>query len=1282
MKSIRLLILSLFALLAVLPIANAQTTSATVTGLLTDPTGGAIVGAKVQLTNDLSKQVNEFTTDSGGRFEFQVTAGDYTFHVAQAGFKAYEQKVNVVQTERFDMHEIKLTVGDVATSVEVTAAIAHVQTDSSDRTIAVNQTQIEDTPSAGRNFLNILRSLPGSAMTTTSDGRGGTGAAGGGTGGNSAVNGAAGQLLVTLDGIVSQDSGAPGTGGYQAPSMDAVGEVQLMISNYTSEYGARNGGQMNVTIKNGTNQFHGTVYYYKRHEMFDANEWFNNKNTVTINGIPGQATPKPIYRWSNPGGTIGGPLYIPGKFNKNRDKLFFFYSEDDMTHTGTNGPNHYTMPTALERAGNFSQTFTSAGVLIPIYQPGSASTIPFAGNIVPASQISPQGYALLNLFPIPCGGQACTTANGLDPSGARGYNFTNYFTNSNPFQDRILRVDAPLGKKTSIYVRGLQDYYATQGVGSLLQASGAGWGQFLSTYGVPNVGIVGNAIHTFRPNLINELTFGINRSHQIVHATNLAACPQGAVANLTTGQALPYTCSQLTDPNLVGPTGQAVTLPNLFPGANTLNTLPNVSFGTGGGFSQQSAGPGVTGTAPSFGFDTRWPFSGTDQITTITDNTTWIKGKHTVKWGYYLEHDSRNVSVYNLYNTDGSVYFGSDLANGNDSGYPFSNALLGSMFAYGADNKRQVNHSRYTTHEFFLQDTWKLTRRLTLDYGIRVQSIGQEEDLGASLGFFNTASYSPTAVGQLLFPACSIANGSAACPAADKYAVNPKTGARYPYAQVNTFDPASYPANGYPWSGAKFYTSSFWNRGKPDLGPRIGFAYDVLGNGKMAIRGGFGIFYGRASSVDQIAAGSGGTGPVEVAPNFLAPAYVYPTFNSLAGQTAAYAPQTVYGGTQNILNPQTLQWSFGVQRDLGKGTILDVSYLGWITHHGYNETGYDLNTVPLLTDWKPTAGPGTNSCGQVTALLDPTAAAVNPATCSGGTFLNSNLIRGIYSYEGWQSIGVSVNNGEVKYDALQVQFNKRFGRRLQYGVNYTWAKELQYTYSQDIPMPLTYSANTSNGVRPHAANANFGYKLQNGTDLLPSSAKNYVTKLILDGWNINGVVSLYMGSEFDVTCGLTSNPSGYFTGTPVDGPGERCNIKGSIWLPAGSTPSSVGSTGDPRLWYPLNAGPGVNEAVAGFQTPAPNTLGIGNNPLVNGYGPGFENLDLSAFKEITLGKETRVLQFRAETFNTFNHFNPSNPSTSLTYNYLTGAQTNGNFGLITGAQNTARHMALSLRIRF
>ena len=479
--------------------------------------------------------------------------------------------------------------------------------------------------------------------------------------------------------------------------------------------------------------------------------------------------------------------------------------------------------------------------------------------------------------------------------------------------------------------------------------------------------------------------------------------------------------------------------------------------------------------------------------------------------------------MYSTYNTAGTFYFASDTANPNDTGFPYSNALTGAAFAYGTDNKKQVNHARYSTYEGFIQDTWKVSRRLTLDIGIRLQSIGQERSEGATLGLFAASAFNSQKVGQLLFPALNSAG--------KKVAINPTNGVTYPYAQVGTFDPASYPSTGFPWSGVVNYQTNFWNRGEPNIGPRIGFAYDALGNGKLAIRGGFGAFYGRATSVDNIAAAGAGNGPLAVAPNFLAPAYVYPTFSTLASSQAYYGPQAVFGGSQDIKNPQTLQWSFGVQRDVGKGTILDVSYLGWVTHHGFNLTGYDYNNVAPYTTWKPTPGPGTNSCGMVTAYLDPTASAVNPTNCSGGAFLSSNLIRALNGYPGWTSISVSTNAGESNYNALQVQINKRFGKRLQFGTNYNWSKQLAYSRTQDLPDILTY--NVASGNRPQVVNINFGYRVPDGTTFIP---KNWFTSGVFDGWNINGVLSFYNGLPMTVSCpspgatgGVTNSPIGWWS---------------------------------------------------------------------------------------------------------------------------------------------------------
>jgi type 1 fimbria pilin len=262
-----------FLLLALRPAAHSQTVTGSVTGTVVDPSNSVVAGAAVQLTNDITKQQREFMTSGNGTFTFvDLVPGDYDLRVTHPGFKTYVQnKITVGTLEKVDVHAVRLDVGDVSSSVEVQAEAARVATDTSDHAVDVNLAQIQQTPIRGRNYEAIIKALPGVIDMGTYDQRG--------WGTNSAIvnGGQAGQVLVTLDGMAAQDSGAPSLSTYQSPSVDAIAEVKLLTGNYSAEYGARNGGQMNMTIKNGTSQFHGTAYYYYRNEEFNANEFFNNQ---------------------------------------------------------------------------------------------------------------------------------------------------------------------------------------------------------------------------------------------------------------------------------------------------------------------------------------------------------------------------------------------------------------------------------------------------------------------------------------------------------------------------------------------------------------------------------------------------------------------------------------------------------------------------------------------------------------------------------------------------------------------------------------------------------------------------------------------------------------------------------------------------------------------------------------------------------------------------------------------------------------------------------------------
>jgi hypothetical protein len=1250
--SIRTLAFVLAVFLAFCTAANAQNVTGQISGRVTDPQNAVIGGATVHLTNNLTQQVREFFSDETGAYVFlSLVPGDYHLTVEIPGFKTYQQNdIHVSAQERLNLKDIKLEIAELTSdTVTVESELSRVQTTTADRIETLTQSTIEGIPMPSRSFLAATRVIAGSQSTSAA-------------GGGSINGGQTGQLVLQLDGIIQQDSGAPSASanvGRFNVDPDAINEVQVQVNSLNAEFGSRAGGQVLVTTKSGTNQFHGSLSEHLRNEALDSNSFFNNKNGIK----------KPQYRFHNFGGTIGGPVLLPfTSFNNGRNKLFFFYAEEHQINHGAN-TNSFTMPTAAEAAGDFSQTTDSKGVLIPIIDPETGKQFP--NNIIPANRISPVGLAMMRLLPsvgpvTTAFGtyQGLASAGGLtaplviDPSGLRAYNTLSTFPVDAPQTTRTLRIDFNFGPKTNMYVRLLQSLQNSIGVGSGQTLGGTAWGEFVNTNPQPGRGYVVGLVHTFRPNLITEFTIGQNYLHQQNQPNDAKAF--ASIATL---------------PNFKDASGKTVNLNQVFNG-NFQNLIPAITFGRA---KTQSAGNAVTGTtAATFGFDNRWPFDGTESTSNLSDNVTWVKGTHQFKAGFNWEWGARNVSVYSVYNTQGTYYFGSDLGNPYDTGYPFSNLLLGTVEGYGQDNVKQINHARWNQYEWFVQDSWRATRRLTVNYGMRFQIIPQIESQGATIGFFNPASYNAAKAGQLLYPGCKVAvAATGSCSVANTYAVNPITGKQYSGAFVGLFDPSSY--SGTPYSGIDLYPEGkFFNTEHPQLGPRVGLAWDIFGDGKTALRASFGIFYQRAYSVDTIASNGSGVGPMKVPPIFQAPLFLNTTLDQLSSATAFFGPQAFNAGDRRMKNPTTNNWSLSIQHDIGKGMVLDVGYVGNNFHHGQGLL-QNLNPIAPGTVWSPVQS-GVNSIGLPLGTINPQF--VNPNQPS--QILPLDLVRAKIGYAGIGEVTKFTAIGESYYNALQVQLNKRFGSRVTFTGNYTWQKTISYNNHNQY-VDDKYIKDVLN--RKQVVNVSTTYNVPSVTRFLGNNA---FTKTVMDGWRVDSVVQLFSGNPLAITCTVQNAPAGYPNGqagvanaTPL-----RCDKVGDLFLPSGTTPAAAGypTTTDPRLWYPLNAGGALSSHPA-FTLPALNSYGFGSGGSTQFWGPKYKNVDLAISKAFAPAKEGYSAELRFDLINAFNWMNPSDPNTTLNYNYSTGAQTNSNFGQITSqtglpATGQQRVIVASLRFRF
>lgn len=1021
---------------------RAQTTSASVSGTIQDAQGGVLPGVTVTLTSRTQGNVLTTTTDSEGRFVFPIVRPDtYTMQVALEGFKTLERTNVVVNAnDRFSAGTLRMEVGAMTEEISVTGRISELQSASGERSFALESQALKNIANNGRALFNFATLVPGALQ------QGGSGSEIGSVAGFTVNGQRPNSNNITIDGVANIDTGNNG-GNMATTNIDAVAEFKVLTNSYQAEYGRAVGGQVQVVTKSGARDFFGSGYWYGRRSDWNANTWTNKRVTPEIQ--------PPDTSRNDSGYTIGGPVTVPGLFNEDRRKLFFFWSQEFQRRTDPASERQARVPTALERRGDFSQSVDTSGNPFPYIRDfttglpcGAADTrgcFQDGGVLgrLPANRLYAPGMAALNIYPDP------------NFSGGGGLNFTSQEPDSSPRREDLLRMDfqaTDSWRVTGRYMNTKED---------ILQAYGTTW--------------AGNG----SGQLPTPVLFLHPGSNYMLSAT-------GVVNNTTSlelswGRASNSLNYQLQRQQLFRSNSGLTGLPYLFPDAVQADYVPEFQFRGG-----------RTGNAGQYQTD-RGPFTNENITHDVIANVTKVWGSHASKAGFYFQHSFKPQSIFASFN--GRINFADDANNPFDTGYGYANAALGVFNTYTQASKYALPEWRYKNFEWYVQDNWKPNNRLTLDYGVRFYYLTPQWDTTLQASNFLPDRFEPNAAATLFRPVCL---GASPCSGASRRGIDPRllAAGTMPTAG-NTVDgrfigrlvPGSNRFNGAFLAGQGI-EEELQDGPSFKTSPRLGAVYDLTGDASTILRGGFGIFYDRPQGnmvFDMIAN----------APGVLNSTLQWGRLQELTGSGGDPDPTLTLNPTAFAFEPPVVyQWNVGVQRKLFRNFIYDLAYVGSESRNLLRQV--QINAVPRGATFLP-------------QNQDPTRA---PSAAPGGSALPLDLLR---PFPGYGNIRMWDYSGFSNYHGMQTSLTRRFEDNYMFSIFYVWSKALGIAdtdFSSGVPnvseeeiRRLDYSYLSYD--RPHNFVVNFIYQT-------PRLNVGRALGLLANNWQISGVYKWTSGQPYSV----------------------------------------------------------------------------------------------------------------------------------------------------------------------